>query len=230
MSRDMTDRAFALILKPATRKLTLLVLADCHNHLTGRCNPSIKFIADHTGLNRKSVIESLADLESRGLISVARGHSNSYKLNLSQESKVSTEIGTELEMNLGPENGTCLVPKTGLTWSRKRDTNRELTGKEPFMPEAAPKTKTKTKTKTKAKTQSKKRSPETPMPEGFGISERVRDWATKNNHRNLDTHHENFVLAARSRGYKYVDWDAAFQRAIRDNWAKVTTKTTEVTF
>lgn len=226
MSRDMTDRAFALILKPATRKLTLLVLADCHNHLSGRCNPSIKYLAEHTGLNRKSVIESLADLESRGLISVVRGHSNYYKLHLGQEPKVSTEIGTNPEINLGPENGTCLVPKTGLTWSRKRDTNRERTGKEPFMPEPAAKTKTKTKTET----QSKKRSKKTPMPEGFGISERVRDWATKNNHRNLDTHHENFVLAARSRGYEYADWDAAFQNAIRNNWAKVTTKTTEVTF
>lgn len=223
MSREMTDAAFALILKPATRKLTLLVLADCHNHLSGRCNPSIKYLAEHTGLNRKSVIESLADLESRGLISVVRGHSNYYKLHLGQEPKVSTEIGTNPEINLGTENGTCLVPKTGLTRYRKRDTNRERTGKEPFMPNPA--------IKPKAETQSKKRSKKTPIPEGFGISERVRDWATKNNHRNLDTHHENFVLAARSRGYKYVDWDAAFQNAIRNNWAKLTTSnTTEVTF
>ena len=137
MSREMTDAAFALILKPATRKLTLLVLADCHNHLSGRCNPSIKYLAEHTGLNRKSVIESLADLEYRGLISVVRGHSNYYKLHLGQEPKVSTEIGTNPEINLGTENGTCLVPKTGLTRYRKRDTNRERTGKEPFMPNPA---------------------------------------------------------------------------------------------
>ena len=222
MSREMTDRAFALILKPATRKVTLLVLADCHNHLTGRCNPSIKFIAERTGLDRKSVIESLADLESRGIISVSRGHSNSYDLNLDSPVNVSTENGTESEVNLSPENGTCLVPKTGLTKYRKRDTNRERTGKEPFID--------KPEVKTKAKTQSKKRVIKTLLPEGFGISQRVRDWAAKNNHSNLDTHHENFVLAAQSRGYKYADWDAAFQNAIRNNWAKVTAQSTEVTF
>lgn len=223
MSRDMTDRAFALILKPATRKVTLLVLADCHNHLTGRCNPSIKFLAEHTGLDRKSVIESLADLEARGLISVERGHSNSYQLNLDNQPKLSTEIGTKPEINLSTENGTCLVPKTGLGKYRKRDTNRERTGKEPFMPEAAP--------KPKAKTQLKKRGSKTLLPEGFEISQRVRDWASKNNYSNLDVHHENFVLASQSRGYMYVDWDAAFQNAIRNNWAKVTqAKSAEVTF
>jgi len=222
VSREMTDRAFALILKPATRKVTLLVLADCHNHLTGRCNPSIKFIAERTGLDRKSVIESLADLESRGIISVSRGHSNSYDLNLDSPVNVSTENGTESEINLSPENGTCLVPKTGLTKYRKRDTNREITGKEPFID--------KPEVKTKAKTQSKKQVIKTLLPEGFGISQRVRDWAAKNNHSNLDTHHENFVLKAKSRGYKYADWDAAFQTAIRDNWAKVTAQSTEVTF
>ena len=223
MSREMTDAVFALILKPATRKVTLLVLADCHNHLTGRCNPSIKFLAEHTGLDRKSVIESLADLEARGLISVERGHSNSYQLNLDNQSELSTEIGTKPEINLSTENGTCLVPKTGLGKYRKRDTNRERTGKEPFMPEAAP--------KPKAKTQLKKRGSKTLLPEGFEISQRVRDWASKNNHSNLDVHHENFVLASQSRGYMYVDWDAAFQNAIRNNWAKVTqAKSAEVTF
>ena len=223
MSREMTDWAFALILKPATRKVTLLVLADCHNHLTGRCHPSIKFIAEHTGLDRKSVIDSLADLESRGLISVSRGHSNSYDLNLDSPVNVSTENGTKPELNLGTENGTCLVPKTGLTRYRKRDTNRELTGKEPFI--------AKPEVKTTAKTQSKKRGVKTLLPEGFGISQRVKDWAAKNNHSNLDAHHENFVLAAQSRGYMYADWDAAFQNAIRNNWAKVTkAQSAEVTF
>jgi hypothetical protein len=31
-------------------------------------------------------------------------------------------------------------------------------------------------------------------------------------------------LVAQSNNYKYTDWDAAFMRAIKDNWAKVTTK------
>jgi hypothetical protein len=31
-------------------------------------------------------------------------------------------------------------------------------------------------------------------------------------------------MLAQSNNYKYTDWDAAFMRAIKDNWAKVASK------
>jgi hypothetical protein len=62
---------------------------------------------------------------------------------------------------------------------------------------------------------------ETTLPEGFGISERVISWANQKGYVNLEKHLDNFVLSAQSKGYKYIDWDAAFMRAIKDNWAKV---------
>ena len=59
------------------------------------------------------------------------------------------------------------------------------------------------------------------LPENFSISESVLLWAEKNNHSQIDAHFNNFVLVAKANGYKYADWDSAFMRAVRDNWANV---------
>jgi uncharacterized protein YdaU (DUF1376 family) len=62
------------------------------------------------------------------------------------------------------------------------------------------------------------------IPDDFGISENVKLWAIKNNHKNLEKHFENFVGSCKAKGYSYVDWDSAFMNAIRQNWAKVDEK------
>jgi len=59
------------------------------------------------------------------------------------------------------------------------------------------------------------------IPPDFSISEAVKAWATKKGHTNLDAHLEYFKGQAIAKGYAYVDWDQAFENAIRDNWAKV---------
>jgi uncharacterized protein YdaU (DUF1376 family) len=61
------------------------------------------------------------------------------------------------------------------------------------------------------------------IPKDFTVSERVIIWANREGYVNLQKHLDNFVLSAQSKGYKYTDWDAAFMRAIKDNWAKVPT-------
>jgi len=71
----------------------------------------------------------------------------------------------------------------------------------------------------KQKTINKKQK--TFMPENFNLSPRVIDWAAENNFNNLQIHLNNFILAAQSKGYQYVDWDAALMNAIRNNWANI---------
>jgi len=61
----------------------------------------------------------------------------------------------------------------------------------------------------------------TSLPKDFKISDRVISWANEKGHANLQKHFDNFVLSAQSKGYKYSDWDSAFMKAIRDNWASV---------
>ena len=63
---------------------------------------------------------------------------------------------------------------------------------------------------------------ETLIPDDFSISESVKSWAEKNGHSQLNVHLANFVDSSKAKGYKYIDWDAAFRKAIAANWAKVT--------
>jgi uncharacterized protein YdaU (DUF1376 family) len=64
----------------------------------------------------------------------------------------------------------------------------------------------------------------TSLPKDFKVSERVISWANEKGYRDLNKHLDNFILVAQSNNYKYTDWDAAFMRAIKDNWAKVASK------
>lgn len=60
----------------------------------------------------------------------------------------------------------------------------------------------------------------TPIPADFGISERVAKWAESKGHDRLTERLEQFIGAAKARGYEYADWDEALMNAIRDDWAK----------
>lgn len=72
----------------------------------------------------------------------------------------------------------------------------------------------------------KKSKIKTSIPENFQISDRVRKWAAGKNQNHLEEHLESFKLKCKSKDYKYIDWDAAFMNAIRDNWAKVDNSST----
>ena len=70
----------------------------------------------------------------------------------------------------------------------------------------------------------KLRSPkktETPLPDDFGISEAVKTWAAGKGFSRLEEHLESFRDYALSRGKTYADWNSAFKRAIREDWAKL---------
>jgi Helix-turn-helix domain len=53
----------------APRKLVLLALADRHNPESNISYPSVAWLAEWTGLNRKTIITALGDLETQKLIS-----------------------------------------------------------------------------------------------------------------------------------------------------------------
>ena len=59
------------------------------------------------------------------------------------------------------------------------------------------------------------------LPDDFGISERVLNWANEKGYSNLELHLERFKEAAIMKVYKYADWDLAFMKAIREDWGKV---------
>jgi uncharacterized protein YdaU (DUF1376 family) len=68
---------------------------------------------------------------------------------------------------------------------------------------------------------SKKRQAKTPLPQDFGVSDRVRKWAEERGYDRLDEHLEAFRRKAAAKGYTYASWDDAFMEAIREDWAKL---------
>lgn len=65
-----------------TQKLVLLCLADCHNQDSERCDPTVSFIMQFTGLSNRAISTALADLEVSGHIKIIRGRGfkSSYEL------------------------------------------------------------------------------------------------------------------------------------------------------
>lgn len=60
-----------------------------------------------------------------------------------------------------------------------------------------------------------------PIPEDFGLSERVSAWAQEKGFEHIGEHLEAFVRKCKAKGYEYVDFDLAFMEAIREDWAKL---------
>lgn len=67
----------------------------------------------------------------------------------------------------------------------------------------------------------KQKAIETRLPEDFGVSNRVMEWAKKKGFDRLPEHLEAFRSKAKAKGYTYVDWDEALMNAIREDWAKL---------
>jgi hypothetical protein len=55
----------------------------------------------------------------------------------------------------------------------------------------------------------------------FAVSEAVAKWAVAKGYDRLAEHLEAFKRKCMARSYAYSDWDAAFQEAIREDWAKL---------
>ena len=125
MSAKATFWAWSLRGLSSSQKLLLLCLSDNHNGDNNRCDPSISYISDKTGLNRKTVMNSVTELVNIGLISVNKRHGTSTLFEL----KTSTNIGTSTDLGPVPildhtstDFGHRPVPKTvpkSITESKK---------------------------------------------------------------------------------------------------------------
>ena len=202
----------------ATRLLVLLNLVERAND-AAQCYPSVARIGQDTGLNRKTVIGALADLEAAGLIQKSRqaGTSTRYVLNLQHQAAPVPKTA--------PVPETVPVPKTGRGSPETGSGTRPDFGTQnpPPNPPITPQERTSAKspgdppaiTSPPSSAKPRKRS----LPDGFGISPAVRRWAEAKGYGQLEHHYEAFVLKAEARGYQYVDWDAALKTAIREDWA-----------
>jgi len=79
MSHDALRWAMSQELR-CTDKMVLTVLADCHNHKTGQCNPSMATIATRAGLSERCVKDVVKRLAKSGLMTVKSGTRNGVKI------------------------------------------------------------------------------------------------------------------------------------------------------
>jgi hypothetical protein len=75
--------------------------------------------------------------------------------------------------------------------------------------------------KPKASAARARKAAQTPLPEGFAVSDRVAAWAAERSVDHLDQHLESFISKCRAKGYTYADWDEALMGAIRADWAQL---------
>jgi len=66
-----------------------------------------------------------------------------------------------------------------------------------------------------------KKQRQTPLPADFAVSDRVKTWAAEKGLTRLPEHLDAFKRKCAAKGYAYVDHDAAFMEAIREDWAKL---------
>ena len=98
MSLKVLTWVFDQEIKPATKKLTLIALADFAND-QNECYPSVETLTNKTSLNRKTVLKNVAELVEDGLL-IDTGK----RVGGTQQIKI-----YRIELN-SPKNGT--VPKT----------------------------------------------------------------------------------------------------------------------
>lgn len=68
MSSEALAWAFKQDVKPSSVKFVLVALCECAHYQTGLIHPSIDHICEITGLNRKTAIAAVAELERLGLL------------------------------------------------------------------------------------------------------------------------------------------------------------------
>lgn len=183
----------------ATAKLVLFALNEHTNigeHGDWRVFPSQKRIAKMCGISKPTVIRAMKELTESGIVVVAHQRDSAGRqlqnLYWLQAPKLIEEEGSN---NLTPQLNND-------THGGKESLHKSL-NKNPLK---------------KTNTRKKKL---TPIPEDFGISDKVREWAKRNGHRHLNARLEHFIDSALAKDYRYKDWDAAFRKAISDNWANL---------
>lgn len=71
-----------------------------------------------------------------------------------------------------------------------------------------------------AKKQPAKPSKKTTIPDDFNVSDGVLSWYLENGFtENINKHLESFKDQCQAKGYTYVNFDAAFRKAVREDWA-----------
>lgn len=107
MSIEAISWVFKQEIKPSSLKFVLVALADCADPKTGICWPSIDHIVETTCQDRKTVIKSLDDLESRGwLVDTGKRMGKTNQVKVYQLANDFTNRAATKDCSKSTESGT----------------------------------------------------------------------------------------------------------------------------
>ena len=218
---------------PLTRLLFiyLWMLADREGRLEDRPK---RIAAQALPYDRDADIDAmLSELNAAGFIARYQVGSNKF-IQIVSFVKHQNPHGTEKDSEIPDENGVTTVyerTKNGYAKEAKHIGNSGLTVKEQndnalipdsLIPDSLIEDSVREAPAAGAARPPKRRRAEkTTLPEGFGLSDRVRAWAEAKGFGRLEEHLEAFRRKATAHGYAYVNWDDAFMEAVREDWAKL---------
>lgn len=180
-----------------TSLLMLLAIADFADD-DGRAYPAVTSLARKCRMKPRNAQTILASLRASGELVVRHGEgpkgTNLYRIPPLQ-SLAPMQANAPLQSLAPTPAKECATPLQGV--APKPSVNHQGTTR---------------RTHTARKT---------PLPPDFQVSETVKAWAEKKGFDRLDEHLEAFKAKCAARGYLYIDHDAAFMEAIREDWAKL---------
>ena len=218
-------------------QLVALYLMTCpHANMLGLYYVPKMYIAHETGLGPEAAAQGLAGCIAAGFCAydetsemVWVGEMAKYQIAESLKEKDLRSKGVQNEYDSLPENPylDAFYDKYGAAFCMASPRDPSSSVEAPVKPLASQEQEQEQEQKQEQKQDhspaapKKSRAPsKTTLPAGFAISERVRNWAAKQ-YDDLDLHLENFISAAKRKGYTYADWDEALMEAIRKDWAKL---------
>ncbi len=209
-----------------TRKLVLLTLATHADQDGTNAWPSLATLAAECGLTRRGIGKVIAWLRDHHFLTVAYkskpvpgGAVNVYTIT-TWNARVHSPTNTDVELQSSQSDGGTWNGGTPDVERKAPDVELQSSHDLPIDQPKDLKTPVSETRPPKSEVQPRKKK-SVSLPDGFGISERVRAWAREKGFDRLDQHLEYFVGYARANGKQYADWDAAFMNAVRDDWGKV---------
>jgi hypothetical protein len=206
--------------------VALYLMTSPHANMIGVFYCPLEYIAKETGLPLEGASKGLQCLIEADFCTY-EGESEYIFVHQFAANQVGEELKPSDKRVQGIMNELAKVPK-GQCWQAFRARyavlyNLPIEGQKdkPLgSPSEAP---SKPEAGTEAEAEVKKpRARQTSLPDGFGISDRVKQWADGKGYSpaDLNSNLEAFLSYVRRKAPKYADWDEALMTAVRDDWAK----------
>ena len=214
--------------QPEAQVLALYLMTCPHANMIGVFHCPVLYMAHETGLGMEVASKALASLTKAGFCDYDEASETVFVVRMAAH-QVGEQLKADDKRVLGvrKEYERIAVARMKTQFLAIYSKAFHLTGEPPKQPEgkgdaspsdAPPKQLTGTGHEQNKKGSAKSR--QTSLPDGFGISERVRSWAAEKGYTDVPQQLEAFVSYAKRKGARYVDWDEALMTAVREDWAK----------